>query len=701
MFGVKRPMKILSIQGHFGNINGQKIDFSDKLCCRVLPNGWGKTTLCAFIRVMLYGLNTSRRDTANSLSDKTKYYPQDGKPMSGRMTVEFAGRPITIIRGSSRNGLMQDFEAFYEDTGEPFTQITAKNCGEVLLGMSEDAFLSSAMVDGMDMTRSSSELNELLISLAQTGDNSTRCSSALKTLTRWRLDLNSGNGHGEQPRLEKDYKTAEQHLDDIAALEAQMSKQREKAAALTEKAEKLHLEYEKVYRNYAGKVAEEEGSLAVLKKDVEKRIKHLKADLPDEILLREAEDALYGYEGAVELEREKRKNMPYVDSKFQDAVKEVDKRRTKEEVKRNYIVRPKIRWSALILALILALVAAGSSFSNINWGKWTPYMPYILSGMAFIALLTSFIGSVPRLDDPDEDYDESKQQLNMERKKTVGAQHMATSVLQEQYDAVVRAASKIWPNVKTVEQAGEWIRGARHDLQLLRQEQSKLQDILVEMKKMESSRNIDVDAQKLVDDARNKAVEARHAAEYAHQELSRMQGRLQTLGNALEWRSTRDSIKVAMDNAEQKMNALKLAEQIIEEQNAVLSARISPKITELAEQYMAYLTSDSYKEVKLDSSLRARCAGDDGTLLDALRLSSGTRDQLYFALRLAVCQVLTGNESVPIILDDPFVTWDNKRSEKGLRLLQSFSNERQVILLTNRPAGRLAINAPKASVKNL
>ena len=694
-------MKILSIQGHFGNINGQKIDFSDKLCSRVLPNGWGKTTLCAFIRVMLYGLNTSRRDSANALSDKTKYYPQDGKPMSGRITVEFAGRPITIIRESNRNGLMQDFQAFYEDTGEPCTQLTARNCGEVLLGMSEDAFLSSAMVDGMDMTRPSSELNELLISLAQTGDSNTRCSSALKTLTRWRLDLNSGNGHGEQPRLEKDYQAAQKHLDDIQALESQMVKQRQKAAMLTEKAEEIHNQYEKIYRNYAGKIAEEESSLVVLKKDVEKRIKHLKAGLPDEILLREAEDALYGYEGAVELEREKRKNMPYVDSEFKNAVEQVEERRTKEEVKRNLIMRPKIRWPAMALALLLAIAAAASALANIDWGELTPYMPYILSGMALLSVLTCFIGSVPRLGDPDEDYDESKQQLDIEHKKTVGAQHMATSVLQDQYDAAVRAASKIWPNVKTIEQAGEWIRGARHDLQLLRQEQSKLQDILVEIKKMENSRNIDVDAQKLVDSARVKAVEARHAAEYAQQELSRMQGRVQTLGNAAQWRNTRDKIKVAIANSEQQMDALKMAEKIIGEQNAVLSARISPKITELAEQYMAYLTSDSYKEIKLDSSLRARCAGDDGTLLDALRLSSGTRDQLYFALRLAVCKVLTGDESVPIILDDPFVTWDNKRSEKGLRLLQSFANERQVILLTNRPAGRLAVNAPRASVQNL
>lgn len=692
-------MKILSIQGHFGNISGQKIDFSDKLCCRVLPNGWGKTTLCAFIRVMLYGLNTSRRDNANSLSDKTKYFPQDGKLMSGRMTVEFAGRPITIIRGSSRNGLMQDFEAFYEDTGEPCNELTAKNCGEVLLGMGEDAFLSSAMVDGMDMTRSSSELNELLISLAQTGDSSTRCSNALKTLTRWRLDINSGKGHGEQPRLERDYKTAQEKLDDIQNIEAQMIKQRELVSKLTQKAEQMQENYEAVYKSYAGKAAQEEGSLLVLKKDIEKRIKQLKDGLPDEILLREAEDALYGYEGAVQLEREKRQNMPYVNSNFKNAVKQVDKRRTNEEVKRNLMVRPKIRWPAMILALLLALSAAASAFANINWGKLTPYMPYILSGMALISILTCFIGSVPRLDDPEEDYDESKQQLDMERKKTVGAQHMATSVLQDQYDTVVRKANKIWPNIKTIEQASEWIRGARRDYQLLRKEQSKLQDIIFEMKTTESTKRIDVDAHQNVEKAKKEASLAYEQAEIAKQELAIMQGKIQTLGSVAQWRSTRDSIGVAISNAQQKMDALKLAEQVIEQENAQLSAKISPKITELAQQYMSYLTNDTYKEVKLDSSLRAKCASDDGTLLDALRLSSGTRDQLYFALRLAVCQVLTSKESVPIILDDPFVTWDNKRSEKGLRLLQSLSSERQIILLTNRPAGRLGVNAPKAQVQ--
>ena len=676
-------MKILSIQGHFGNMNGQKIDFTDRLCCRVLPNGWGKTTVCAFIRVMLYGLNTAKRDTANALSDKTRYYPQDGKPMGGRMTVEFTGRPVTIVRESNRAGLMQGFQAFYEDTGELCTLLTARNCGQVLLGMGEDAFLSSAMIDGLDMTRPSSELSELILSMAQSGDTNARCGTALKALARWRLDLNSGNGHGEQPRLEEECRAAEKRLAEITAMENKTAVQRAHAEKLSAEADKARETYEKIYLVYAGKMVGEESQLRILKADSEKRIRNLKDGLPDEVLLREAEEALYGYEGAVRLEREKRSGMPYVDSNFKHRLREVDERKTTEEVKRNRVTRPRIRWTALVLALLLAVAAAGAALSGADFGPLTKYMPYVLSGMAALALLLSFLGSVPRLDDPDEDYDESKQQLTLEHRRTVDDQHMAASVLQEEYDTALRAARKLWPNAETIEQAGDW--------QALRREQSKLQDILVQMKRLNDASPKDETHKGEVDTARIRAAKARHAAEEAQQALAQMEGRLQAYGDKNEWQSALASARLGLEQVHMQLDAIRMAEEAVKSENASLSARISPQITELAQQYLAYLTSDSYKEIKLDSSLRARTAGDDGTLLDALRLSSGTRDQLYFALRLAVCQVLSHQESIPLLLDDPFLTWDNKRMERGLRLLQTLSKGRQVILLTCRQAGRLAI----------
>ena len=57
-------MKFLTAQGHFGVLDGRQIRFEDGLNVLYLPNEGGKTTLCNFLRVMLYGINTSKRDTA-------------------------------------------------------------------------------------------------------------------------------------------------------------------------------------------------------------------------------------------------------------------------------------------------------------------------------------------------------------------------------------------------------------------------------------------------------------------------------------------------------------------------------------------------------------------------------------------------------------------------------------------------------------
>ena len=64
-------------------------------------------------------------------------------------------------------------------------------------------------------------------------------------------------------------------------------------------------------------------------------------------------------------------------------------------------------------------------------------------------------------------------------------------------------------------------------------------------------------------------------------------------------------------------------------------------------------------------------------------LSRGTRDQLYLCLRLALADEITsGSESLPLILDDPLVNFDDARLESALRLLGRVAESRQVILLT-------------------
>ena len=60
---------------------------------------------------MLYGLNTAKRDSRQALSDKTRYCPADGQPMSGILEIEYQGRQIVISRQTGKGGPMQEFSA--------------------------------------------------------------------------------------------------------------------------------------------------------------------------------------------------------------------------------------------------------------------------------------------------------------------------------------------------------------------------------------------------------------------------------------------------------------------------------------------------------------------------------------------------------------------------------------------------------------
>src|SRR5262249_47059961 len=63
-------------------------------------------------------------------------------------------------------------------------------------------------------------------------------------------------------------------------------------------------------------------------------------------------------------------------------------------------------------------------------------------------------------------------------------------------------------------------------------------------------------------------------------------------------------------------------------------------------------------------------------------LSHGTRDQLYLAARLGLVRQITGDHQPPLILDDPFVSFDDDRAARAVQLLRLVGADFQVILLT-------------------
>ena len=64
-------------------------------------------------------------------------------------------------------------------------------------------------------------------------------------------------------------------------------------------------------------------------------------------------------------------------------------------------------------------------------------------------------------------------------------------------------------------------------------------------------------------------------------------------------------------------------------------------------------------------------------------LSSGTVDQAYLSLRLAVSKMLSGDgTSLPILLDDSLAQYDDKRLNTAINFLKDYSKDTQIIMFT-------------------
>lgn len=129
--------------------------------------------------------------------------------------------------------------------------------------------------------------------------------------------------------------------------------------------------------------------------------------------------------------------------------------------------------------------------------------------------------------------------------------------------------------------------------------------------------------------------------------------------------------------------AMKLATDTLEQTKKSFHQKYMNDVIEKASHYFNIITKSKYvaiyppqknKTFSVETELRTRFTID--------QLSQGTIDQLYVALRIAISTVMSEKYSVPFIIDDAFVHFDNKREQAVMRLLEEITKEQQVILFT-------------------
>jgi uncharacterized protein YhaN len=111
-------------------------------------------------------------------------------------------------------------------------------------------------------------------------------------------------------------------------------------------------------------------------------------------------------------------------------------------------------------------------------------------------------------------------------------------------------------------------------------------------------------------------------------------------------------------------------------------------LLEQAGRFFADLTGSAFRTVRADIGEKGTpvltCIRADGSPVLVEGLSTGTRDQLFLALRLAAVEAhVTQAEPIPFVVDDVLVQFDDARALATLRVFGALAKRTQVLLFTH------------------
>ena len=310
-------MKLIScyITG-FGRIEDYRYDFSDGLNAFLEDNGWGKTTFCAFIKAMFYGMEYAPR--VKALTDRKHYRPWSKAEYGGSLEFCVGEKTYRVERTFGAKDKDDTFKLFDVASGRESTDYS-ENLGEEIFEVDREAFEKSVFIpQDMVETSMTDSLNAKIGDLSQAKDDMNGFDAAISRIEDAKkiYTLSSQINPGKLKRIGKQINDAREAVDLLPVrMEAYENRQKlieEKNRRLSElKNEKARL------LDTIAKRSKREQDLAIYKRnqeDIGKDQKELAllddffaAGIPDEETLSEI--------------REKQKNLETLRGRFEEILR--------------------------------------------------------------------------------------------------------------------------------------------------------------------------------------------------------------------------------------------------------------------------------------------------------------------------------------------------------------------------------------------
>ncbi|MBQ4069675.1 MAG: AAA family ATPase [Lachnospiraceae bacterium] len=283
---------------NFGKLSNASFDFTEG--CNVIceNNGWGKSTLATFIKVMFYGFDG---ESKKKLAEKEReiYRPWQGGVYGGQLTFEVDGNIYTMLRSFGKKEADDEFVLKDEATNLSVDKFSS-NVGEELFKIDSESFKRTVYISQNDCTTMATDsINAKIGNLAENTDDINNYENVDKRLkdilnamipTRITGSLNKIKKYITQ--LTEEVKEAESIDKSIEEITNRSETEKEKLNCLKKRREELANEQSKLSAAKDMQVKKEKYNTLINEYNVrlnefEKEKSYFANGVPDETLLRE------------------------------------------------------------------------------------------------------------------------------------------------------------------------------------------------------------------------------------------------------------------------------------------------------------------------------------------------------------------------------------------------------------------------------
>lgn len=621
---------------YFGKLSGKEIELKPGINLIYGENEAGKSTLHEFIKGILFGIERMRGRGAGSKDDTyVRYLPWDYPgAYGGQMDIEMADRVYRLQRSFLSND--KSFTLLDLATGREI-KLKEGHISELIPGLTEASFRNTISIEQLRAETGpelASQVRNYITNLSIAKSREVNVEKAVSSLKEQKKALKAVPYDLQLKSLSDEIQLGIEREDKIDSLTAQLKYIENKKIKLKEEAS-ISKKSKKV------KVEELVGELpAILEKH--RRYQELKRQYSQEkVQIEDLKAKISGWEKEAKqgqgLNKEYRKELHNLNKEQDDGI----------SASRNKI---------LYIAASIILAMVGFHFSK----------SYIIGGA--VLLILWIIGGALLVARKKRSHTAKQDvQVLLEEVKKHYSLDLSLNHSREQLKELMDRRKSLEDNLDQI-----------HD------------DIMIYMQEFVSEEELTEEAvERLQEAIKNKKNEAINEQNKLNTQLEEYRFQIEKIGwelsqledNETELIKNKDQhtyIKQKQEQNELEVDAINLALSAIHDLSSTIHDSFGMQLNEAVSAIIAQVTNYKYQDLKIDEKLNIKLGWNDNYIIFD-RLSAGTIDQVYFALRLAVSDLLHAKEPMPLILDDSFALYDDKRAKATLAKI---ADRKQVILLS-------------------